>query len=281
METCAVCFALTKRRCAGCKHCPLCSDKCAETYANAHLGAAACRYHATTLRYFGAQPLHEVCAGSLPGPKAVLGSVFEASALDAIPATVAWLVDRLAAQMLSSPLTIHSHAVATLASHGERWSRAMLRVGHMPTYAAGADQQTKEAQATDIFVRLLRHANRMSVAQTLTASEGNGGHVFFLAKPVRVKKDGFKLGLQIDIVINPEIAEAKREFLTCLRRFDPNRHCKSPIAVYKLLGKLHETGAAVMVFPGTHARNHELLDKETAARMAPLLSAKGVREALS
>ena len=71
----------------------------------AHHGAAACRYHKTTLRYFRSVPLHEVCAGSISGPKAVLGSVFVADAVDAIPATVSWIVDRLAAQMSSSPLT--------------------------------------------------------------------------------------------------------------------------------------------------------------------------------
>lgn len=281
METCVVCFALTKRRCAGCTHCPLCSDACAKTYANAHHGAAACRYHKTTLRYFRSVPLHEVCAGSISGPKAVLGSVFVADAVDAIPATVSWIVDRLAAQMSSSPLTLNSHAVATLVSHGDRWSRAMLRAGHMPTYAAGADQKTKDAQAADMFVRLLKNASRMSVAQTLASKETTGGHVFFLVKPVQLKIDGFSLGLQVDVVINPEITNAHPEFLTCLRRFDPSRHCKSPIAVYKLLGKLHDTGAPVMVFPGTHACDHEFLDAARAARVAPLLSAQDVRAALS
>ena len=238
-------------------------------------------YHMTNQKFFKTVPLQEVCAGSLPCPKAVLGSTFVADAVDAIPLTVSWLVDRLAAQAQSLPLTLHTHVVATLVSHGDKWSRAMLRVGHLPTYASGADQQEKDKQNANMFKRLLQNASRLSVAQTLASKNSTGGHVFFLAKPVQLKGKKFKLGLQIDVVINPTVSNADPQFLTCMRQFDPTRHCKSPIAVYKLVGKLHESGFPVMEFPGSSAQDHQFLDSTSASSLTPLLSVEKIRESFS
>ena len=207
----------------------------------------------------------------------------------AIQALVQFVVDQLDVNEKNAPMTAHTHIAACLAPVAANvWSRAMLRIGHLPTRVGGASAETITAEEHRASTRLLESAGKLAVAQsqspgTTSPVATDTGHAFLLARVVRIPKvleTSFSYGLQFDLVLSTKVRSMCGSTLTCSRY---GGGFKTAVAVYKLKGGLHaESGYPIFSFPPpTATRHHTLLSKELCATMPTLLPFQQVRAALN
>jgi len=288
---CLCCLkVVTVRRCSGCGICPVCSPECEQFYGVVQNGTAACCYHRTVQELHKVSPLDHECFGDLVGgPMAVMGANLAGhQPPTAIQSLLQFVVDYMHSNEKSAPLTMHTHVAATLAPIAKGvWSRGLLRVGHIPTYAAGTPEANVVEAEHDVSVRLLKFTGKLATAQSRSPGSGMPSDIdamqaFVLARVVRIPafaKDGFDYGLQFDLVVASHVRNMNGQDLTCDRL---GGGVRAAVAVYKLKGSLHETsGFPIFSFPGPTAKDHVLLNKAACNKLKPLLTAQKLRMALS
>ena len=290
---CICCFKVTTtRRCPGCGFCPICSIECETFYNRVRDGAAGCCYHKVVDKLHKTSPLDHECLGDLRGgPMAIMGgTLYRYEPYRAIQALVQFVVDYLHLNEKIAPLTMHTHIAAALApismSDG-KWSRGLLRVGHIPTHAAGTSKEEILADEYDVLARLLRFAGKLATTQNRGPNMGcpsthaNGMQGFVIARVVRIPKAAkasFDYGLQFDLVVANQVQDVNNTDLTCVRF---GGGIRTAVAVYKLNGGLHEaSGFPIFSFPGPTAEHHVLLSKASCQKLKPLLSTQKIRTAL-
>ena len=281
---------MTSKRCVGCGFCPMCSLECEHLYAMVKNGTAACCYHKVTDAIHKTSQLDEECLGDLVGgPMAIMGGIIKGyEAAEALPTIVQNVVDHLHTNELNAPLTMHSHIAGTLVPIGNGvWSRAMLRIGHIPTKIGGTSPKELLDEEHRASARLLSSAAQLAVAQsrstgTRTQTRSDSGHAFLLGRVVRIPPSlgaSFAYGIQFDLILAAKVRHMNGETLGATRYGGGMR---SAVAVYKLEGHLHaDSGFPIFKFPGSSARNHVLLDKELSHQLAPLIPHTKMREALN
>ena len=282
---------VTTKRCTGCGFCPMCSLECEHLYSMIKNGPAACCYHKITNAVHQTSQLDEECLGDLMGgPMAIMGgTVTRHTSQEALPTIVQFIVDQLHLNESNAPLTMHSHVAGTLVPVGDSsWSRAMLRIGHIPTKISGTSPAVLLDEEHRASARLLASAGQLAVAQNRSSAgacsqtKSDLGHAFVLARVVRLPPAlgaSFSYGLQVDLILASKIRHMNGETLDAKRYGGGMR---SAVAVYKLDGSLHEdSGYPIFKFPGASARNHILLSKELSHRLEPLLPHRKVQGALN
>lgn len=282
---------MTTNRCTGCGFCPICSLECQKFYGLVHNGTAACLYHIATDKLHQVSPLDEECLGDLlGGPVATMGGTFvQQDASQAIQALVQFVVDQLDINETNAPLTMQTHIAASLVPIAANvWSRALLRIGHLPTRVGGASEEAVTAEEHRASTRLLDSVGKLAVAQshspgTNSPADMDTGHAFLLARVVRIPKKlnaSFEYGLQFDLVMATKIRDMRGDTLRCKRY---GGGFKTAVAIYKLKGSLHpESGWPIFGFPNATAKQHHvLLGKELCATMPTLLPHAQVRAALN
>ena len=281
---------MTTKRCTGCGFCPMCSLECEHLYGMVKNGTAACCYHKVTDAIHKTSQLDEECLGDLVGgPMAIMGGTINGyEATEALPTIVQNVVDHLRTNESNAPLTMHSHVAGTLVPIGTGvWSRAMLRIGHIPTQIGGTSKEELLAEEHRASARLLSSAGQLAVAQsrstgTRTQTRCDAGHAFLLGRVVRIPPSlgaSFAYGLQFDLILATKVRHMNGETLGA-KRFGGGM--RSAVAVYKLEGHLHEdSGFPIFKFPGSGAGNHVLLSKELSRQLAPLVPHRKVRAALN
>jgi len=288
---CLCCLkVVTARRCAGCGVCPICSPECEQFYGVVQNGTAACCYHRTVDKLNKVSPLDHECLGDLVGgPMAIMGANLAGhGAATAIQGLVQFAIDYVHANEKIAPLTMHTYIAAVLAPIATSvWSRGLLRVGHIPTHAAGTPEANVVEAENDVSIRLLKFAGKLAVAQSRSPGSGMPSDIdamqaFVLARVVRIPKSAkasFDYGLQFDLAVASRTLNMNGEDLTCDRI---GGGIRAAVAVYKLKGGLHETsGFPIFSFPGPTAADHVLLDKAACNKLKPLLSAQKLRMALN
>jgi hypothetical protein len=268
----------------------MCSLECETLYAAVKNGNAACCYHKVIDAVHRTSPLDEECLGDLVGgPTAIMGGTIKGyTAQEALPTIVQFVVDQLHLHESNAPLTLHSHVAGTLVPISDRtWSRAMLRIGHIPTLIGGTSPKELLDEEHKASARLLASAGQLAVAQTLSTAtknktHNNQGHVFVLARVVRIPPSlgaSFAFGLQVDLILANGVRNMSIETLEAER---VGGGIRSAVAVYKLEGVLHaESGFPIFRFPSSSAHNHVLLSKELSHSLQPLVPLAKVRTALT
>lgn len=270
----------------------MCSPECEHLYAMVKNGPAACCYHKVTDSVHRASPLDEECLGDLMGgPVAIMGGTLKGySSEQALPAIVQFVVDQLHTSESNAPLTLHSHVAGTLVpspGNDQVWSRAMLRIGHIPTLIGGTSPKELIEEEHRASARLLASAGHLAVAQSRSSTgafqtSSDLGHAFVLARVVRLPPAlgaSFSYGLQVDLILASKIRHMNGETLDA-KRFGGGMRCA--VAVYKVDGMLHEdSGFPIFKFPSASARNHVLLSKELSYKLEPLLPHRKVLGALN
>jgi hypothetical protein len=217
------------------------------------------------------------------------GTIQGYPAQEALPTIVQFIVDQLHLSEANAPLTMHSHVAGTLVMVGDKaWSRAMLRIGHIPTLIGGTSPTELLEEEHKASARLLASAGQLAVAQshstgtTKTQTHNNQGHVFVLARVVRIPPSlgaSFAFGLQVDLILANGVRNMSGETLDAER---VGGGIRSAVAVYKLEGTLHaESGFPIFRFPCASAHNHILLSKELSHKLEPLVPLSKVRTALN
>ncbi len=270
----------------------MCSPECEQLYKMVKNGPAACCYHKVIDSVHRTSPLDEECLGDLVGgPIAIMGGTLKGyPSQEALPTIVQFIVDQLHLSEANAPLTMHSHVAGTLVPiFGDKaWSRAMLRIGHIPTLIGGTSAMELLEEEHKASARLLASAGQLAVAQsrstgtTKTQTHNDQGHVFVLARVVRIPPSlgaSFAFGLQVDLILANGVRHMSGETLDAER---VGGGIRSAVAVYKLDGALHaESGFPIFRFPSASAQNHVLLSKELSHKLEPLVPLSKVRTALN